>query len=61
MLIIQIPFKCVFPDCGCEDFYTMPAEEPCGKDDVKASPNNYFLRCKKCKQKYLLHYELKVL
>lgn len=59
MLIIQIPFQCLL--CGHDDFYAMPAEEQCGKNDAKPSPNNYYLRCKKCKKKYSLHYELKML
>ena len=59
MLILQIDFKCNL--CGHKDFYAIPADEKAGKNDVKASLTDYILRCKKCKKKFLLKYDIKML
>lgn len=59
MILLQIDFKCKL--CGNKDkFYTMPVEKKV-QDGTVVNLKQYHLRCKKCNQKYLLHFDIDIL
>lgn len=60
MLVLHIDFACKLCEQN-KDYYVMPAENKVGKDDIQPSLTAYILRCKKCRKKYLLHYDIKML
>ena len=60
MLIVNIDFHCNL--CGNnQDFYAMPCDEKVNGKDTVPSLNVYKLMCKKCKQSYILHYDIKMI
>jgi len=60
MIRLTIDFHC--PLCGQnKDFYAMPMDKAVGKNDTVPSLTDYLLRCKKCKKKFVLKYEIRML
>lgn len=60
MIVLNIKFSCKF--CGQhEEWYAMPTDTVTPGNEVVQSLTDYILRCKKCGQKYLLSYNIKVM
>jgi len=59
MLKTKINFKCDIPECGSISFYVMPIDEKVKSGDLISSPNKFLVKCKNCKQKYLLEFNIK--